>query len=287
MNGVDLMAPAVSARRRRARRRRSRTAAVGAAAIVVVAAATVVALKAMHSGSVVTPACTVTGAANHQYTVSPEQAQNAAIIAAVALKDQLPDHAVTVAEAASLQESRLMNLPYGDQDSVGLFQQRPSQGWGTETQLLDPSYSASAFFRRLVQIPGWQALPVTQAAQAVQLSAAPGAYAAWEDEARALAVALTGEVPAGLSCHFSGFGGAAPAPGALGQALAGERGANLLGVPVSNKAGWQTASWAVAHAYDYHLRSVSFGGLAWQSRSGKWAPDRGSDDPLVVTVAAG
>jgi hypothetical protein len=234
---------------------------------------------------VVTPECTVTGTANRQYAVSPEQAQNAAIIAAVGLNDQLPDHAVTVAEAVSLQESRLMNLPYGDRDSVGLFQQRPSQGWGTEAQLLDPSYSASAFYRRLAQIPGWQAMPVTQAAQAVQLSASPDAYAAWEDEARALAVTLTAEVPAGLSCHFTVFDGPAPSPGQLGQALAGERGENLLGVPVGAKTGWQTAAWAVAHAYDYHLRSVSFAGQTWQSRSGRWGPDHGRHDPRVVTVA--
>ena len=76
---------------------------------------------------------------------------------------------------------------------------------GHPGQLLDPSYAASAFFDRLVQIPGWQAMPVTQAAQAVQLSAAPDAYAFWEGEARAWAVALTGETAAGLSCHFSGF----------------------------------------------------------------------------------
>jgi hypothetical protein len=256
------------------------------AAIVVATVGTVLGLNAVRSGSVVTPACTVTGAANHRYTLSPEQAQNAAIIAAVAQKDQLPDHAVTVAEAVSLQEAGLTNLPYGDRDSVGLFQQRPSQGWGTEAQLLDPTYAASAFYRRLAQIPGWQASPVTQAAQAVQLSAAPSAYAVWEDEARALAIALTGEVAAGLSCHFNGFGGDAPTSGALGQALAGERGANLLGVPVSNKTGWQTASWAVAHAYDYHLRSVSFAGQTWQSRSGKWAPNTTAANSQTVTVSS-
>jgi hypothetical protein len=287
MNGVDLMAPAVSARRRRSRRRRLRTAVVLVAAIVVATAGTVLGLKAVRSGSVVTPACTVTGAANHRYTVSPEQAQNAAIIAAVAQKDQLPDHAVTVAEAVSLQEARLTNLPYGDRDSVGLFQQRPSQGWGTEAQLLDPTFAASAFYRRLAQIPGWQALPVTQSAQAVQLSAAPSAYAVWEDEARALAIALTGEVAAGLSCHFNGFGGDAPTSGALGQALASERGSNLLGTPLNSKTGWQVASWAVAHAYDYHLRSVSFAGQTWQSRSGKWTADRGRYDPRVVTAVVG
>ena len=84
---------------------------------------------------------------------------------------------MTVALAAALQESNLLNLPYGDRDSLGLFQQRPSQGWGTAAQILDPAYAASAFYARLVDVPGWESLPVTQAAQLVQSSADPGAYA--------------------------------------------------------------------------------------------------------------
>jgi hypothetical protein len=228
----------------------------------------------------------VIGAGPNQYVLSLEQAQNAAIIAAVAFKDRLPDHAVTVALAAALQESKLRNLSFGDRDSVGLFQQRPSQGWGTPAQLLDPLYAASAFYGRLGQISGWQTMPVAEAAQAVQLSAAGSAYAAWEDEARALAMALTGEVDAGLSCHLTGFGSAAPPTDALGQALAGEMGANFLGVRVNPKTGWQTASWAVAHAYSYHLRSVSFAGQTW-SRSGTWVRNSSRLDPEVVTVSAG
>jgi hypothetical protein len=224
--------------------------------------------------------------ANQLYTLSLEQTQNAAIIAAVAAKDQLPDHAVTVALAVSLQESQLDNLPYGDRDSVGLFQQRPSQGWGTQAQLLDPLYAASAFYNRLAQVPGWQGLPLTEAAQAVQLSATPSAYATWEDEARTLAVALTGEVGGSLSCRLNGFAGAAPTSTALGQALAAERGADLLGTPVSGRTGWQIASWAVAHAYTYHLRSVSFAGQTWRSHSGRWASDR-APDPQVVVVSGG
>src|SRR5262249_41196615 len=153
---------------------------------------TVGALNTLSSRSSLTPACTVIGTSNHPYTLSLEQAQNAAIISAVAFKDQLPDHAVTVALAVALQESKLRNLPYGDRDSVGLFQQRPPQGGGPQAQILDPVYATSAFYTRLAQISRWQTMPVTDAAQAVQLSAAGSAYAAWEDEARALAVVLTG-----------------------------------------------------------------------------------------------
>jgi hypothetical protein len=290
MGDVNMIAmsrsPSLSACWRQTRRRGRRLFIIFAVAFAAAVVGTVGAISARPLRSRVASGCTVVGVANHHYTLSLEQAQNAAIISAVAFKDQMPDHAVTVALAAALQESKLRNLPYGDRDSLGLFQQRPSEGWGTQTQLLDPSYAASAFYGRLAQISGWQTMPVSEAAQAVQLSAAGTAYAAWEDEARALAVALTGEAAAGLTCHLNGFGGAAPAPNALAQAMTVEMGANLMGVPVTAKTGWQAASWAVAHAYTYHLRSVSFAGQTWSS-SGKWSPDRTHLDPHVVGVSVG
>ena len=216
-------------------------------------------------------------ATSAQYSITPTQAQNAAIIAAVAMRMGMPDHAVTVALAASLQETQLRNLPYGDLDSVGLFQQRPSQGWGTSAQIMDPNYAASAFYDHLNRVPGWQTMAVTDAAQLVQHSATPDAYANWGTEARSLATALTGEVPAGLSCRLDGFGGIAPAPSALAQASAQEMGAQLLGVPVSTSIGWRVATWAVAHAYNYHISSVSFEGRTWTGASGTWSPIAGSE----------
>lgn len=112
--------------------------------------------------------------------LDPEQAMNAAIIAQVAASMGLGPNAVHVALITALQESGLRNLSYGDRDSLGLFQQRPSQGWGTPEQIMDPSYSARKFFERLMMIPGWQAMPGWMAAQAVQISAFPQAYAKWE-----------------------------------------------------------------------------------------------------------
>ena len=91
----------------------------------------------------------MTHAPTTTYTLDIDQAANSTTIAAVGKRLGLPDHAVTVALAAALQESRLHNLPYGDRDSLGLFQQRPSQGWGTATEILTPSYAAAAFFRAL------------------------------------------------------------------------------------------------------------------------------------------
>jgi hypothetical protein len=219
-------------------------------------------------------------------SITPEQAQNAAIISAVALRKGVPDHAVTVALAAALQESKLLNLPYGDQDSVGLFQQRPSQGWGTAAQIMDPNYAASAFYDHLVLIDGWQAMPVTEAAQLVQRSAAPNAYAFWEAKARALARALTGETPAGLTCHLAGYGGSVPPSGELAAAASQEMGSNLVGVPVSAKTGWRVATWAVAHAYNYHLDSVTFAGWRWTSGSGSWGQGGVSTSSVVTVVRA-
>jgi hypothetical protein len=284
--GVVASSPSRAAPRRRPQRRPPATkVAAVAAALAAGIAATIGVLVARRSTTVASPRCNVSSAtANRVYTLSAEQAQNAAIIAAAAYEKRLPDHAVTVALAVSLQESGLRNLPYGDRDSLGLFQQRPSQGWGTSAQLLDPVYAAAAFYGRLAQVPGWQAMAVTDAAQAVQHSAAPGAYAAWEGEARALAIALTGEVAAGMSCRFSQFAGAVPAPTALAQAMTAEMGADLVGVPVTAKTGWQAAAWVVAHAYKYHVHRVSFGGRTWQPSSPTWEADPNPGSTQTVTV---
>ena len=116
------------------------------------------------------PRCAFYGVSN-TYELSPEQTSNAATIAAVAIRRGLPKRATTVALAAALQESKLISLDYGDRDSVGLFQQRPSQGWGPKQSLIDPVYSSNKFYSALVRHPGWQQLTIADAAQAVQHSA--------------------------------------------------------------------------------------------------------------------
>lgn len=112
-----------------------------------------------------------------------EQRRNAAAIVATGRRLQVPDRGLWIALATALQESGLRNLGYGDRDSLGLFQQRPSQGWGSPAQVLTPDYAATQFFTRLVAIPGWTTMPLWQAAQSVQRSAFPLAYARWEQEA--------------------------------------------------------------------------------------------------------
>lgn len=128
-------------------------------------------------------------------TWDTEQLTNAATIIDVGVAKNVPRWGWVVALATAMQESRLRNLPFlgmdNDHDSIGVFQQRPSQGWGTVEQLSQPAYQAGKFFDKLLTIPGWQHLPLTEAAQAVQLSAAPTAYATWTDDALNLVDRLT------------------------------------------------------------------------------------------------
>lgn len=144
--------------------------------------------------------CAAISTDSTRHTLSPEQAANAALIANIAINRGLPDHAVTVAIATAMQESRLTNLDHGDRDSLGLFQQRPSQGWGTAEQVSDPTYATNIFYDHLMQVPDWQTIPVEDAAQEVQRSGYPDLYANWDSMARAWASALTGELSAGATC---------------------------------------------------------------------------------------
>jgi hypothetical protein len=220
------------------------------------------------------PGCTVTLApvddpgGVQSYSMTPEQADSAATIAGVGSKLGMPSHAVTVAIATALQESGLRNLPNGDRDSLGLFQQRPSQGWGTVAQIADPVYATTAFYQRLHQQPNWRSLEVTQAAQLVQRSAAPEAYARWEPQARATAAALTGEDDATLSCHDLKLG--APA-GYLVTVAKRELGSAALSGPQPAGRGRARANWLVAHAARLAIDRVTVDGNTWTAESGEWA----------------
>ena len=228
------------------------------------------------------PSCMVATSTMH-LRLDLSQAADAATIAAVAKRKGLADHAVTIALVASLQESKLHNLPSGDLDSVGLFQQRPSQGWGTPAQLIDPVYAATAFYDALVKVPQWATRTVGDVAQAVQHSAAPDAYEPWENQGRALAEAFTGEAAAALSCRY-----ALPAHASITDpvdtAMAAELGAPATDTPVADARGWTVASWLVAHAYAYKIVSVSFLGQTWTPATGKWTPRSPSVDQVQFQV---
>ena len=138
------------------------------------------------SGSLSSPGAGSYGGVN----LSSEQVRNALTIIQVGAQLGIPTKGLVVALATAMQESSLKNLNYGDRDSLGLFQQRPSQGWGSASQVTDPVYAAKKFFETLLKVPGWQGMAVTAAAQAVQRSGFPGAYAKWESMASSLTQAI-------------------------------------------------------------------------------------------------
>ncbi|MGI8887981.1 MAG: hypothetical protein ACR2GB_03260 [Nocardioidaceae bacterium] len=173
--------------------------AVGAVALALVAVGGIYAFR-QGVGPLADPTrCTAT-TAERSVALSTEQAENASIIAAVAQRRNLPARAVTIAFATAYQESDLENLESGDRDSLGLFQQRPSQGWGRPRQIMNPYYATNAFYDALVEINGYQTMRVTEAAQTVQRSAFPEAYADHEQDSRVLASALTGYSPHTFAC---------------------------------------------------------------------------------------
>ncbi len=164
-----------------------------------------------------------------RYEFTPEQAVNAATITAVGTARELPERAVTIALATALQESALRNIRYGDRDSLGLFQQRPSQGWGTPAEIMDPAYAAGQFYDHLVKVQDYKDLPLTVAAQEVQRSAYPDAYAKHEPDAQLLAAALTGRSAATLTCSGRPAQEAPAGPDAVRAALTRDFGTEVLG----------------------------------------------------------
>jgi hypothetical protein len=250
--------------------------AVMAVLVVVVTAAVVVALTRSVPPVASGPPCTAT-VDGQTFTLELDQAGNATTIAAVGKREGMADHAVTIALATAMQESHLRNLGYGDRDSLGLFQQRPSQGWGTKAEIMDPSHAARAFYAKLVDVSGWQTLDVTDAAQQVQHSGLPTAYAQWEAEARVLAQALTGEVPGAFTCRVVPPKGVSVDPD-LDAAMVAELGpAATVAAPTPAQA-WTTATWLVGHADRYHLSSVTCGGQRWTAATGAWMPVADEED---------
>lgn len=282
----------------------ARTLIAVVASLVLVAAVGLVVIRLAADRIVFQEACTAE-AGGAKARVSLEQAGNAATIAAVAARRGLPARAATIALATALQESRLRNLDHGDRDSVGLFQQRPSQGWGTAAQVQDPVYAAGKFYDALVKINGYKTMDINDAAQLVQRSGHPEAYAKHETRARALASALMGYSRAAFTCALrpngvdkeeTGPSGLTPRAGiALGnvEAAFGEQatgGYSPAGVtdghmdssahysgravdvfyrPVTDakrRAGWATAQYLVANAERLDLATVIYDGRIWTAR---------------------
>ncbi|MFG2119470.1 heavy metal transporter [Streptomyces sp. NPDC048710] len=182
-------------------KRRGRLVRIGAALLVLSGVAAYLVVQYVTGGPGARGCRVVSGTGDGAaYEFTPEQAVNAATIAAVGTGRGMPERAVTIALATAIQESGLRNIQHGDRDSLGLFQQRPSQGWGTEQQVMDPAYAAGIFYAHLARVPDYTDLPLTVAAQRVQRSGYPEAYAKHEPDATLLAAALTGHAAATLTC---------------------------------------------------------------------------------------
>ena len=145
----------------------------------------------LRADAACTPAPTASVSPSARDDWSEEQVANARLIVTIGDQRQVPSEGQVIAVATALQESRLRNLRGGDRDSIGLFQQRPSQGWGTPKQLSDPAYQTRKFYDKLLTIHGWQDMRLTEAAQAVQVSAFPKAYAKHEPAATRLVASLS------------------------------------------------------------------------------------------------
>jgi hypothetical protein len=239
---------------------------------------------------VLTESCTVTSGG--EVSLEPEQMANAATIAAVGITRRVPARAVVIALATAAQESKWRNLSGGDRDSIGLFQQRPSQGWGRPDQIADPRYASGRFYSALLKVKGWQKMPLATAAQRVQHSAYGSAYERWESTAQILASALLGDTGGAVACTLAGnpsLRGQA-AVQALTHGLALDWGRARAGVTGTSgpagveltasgeRSGWQYAHWLVAHAAEQGIKSVTFGDQRWTAKAGTWsrAPSAGA-----------
>ncbi|NJP15193.1 MULTISPECIES: heavy metal transporter [Streptomyces] len=305
-------------------KRRGRLLRIGAAVAVLLALAGYLTVQYVTGGAA--PGCKVVAAhGDASYEFTPEQAVNAATIAAVGTGRGMPERAVTIALATALQESGLRNLNHGDRDSLGLFQQRPSQGWGTPQEIMDPTYAAGMFYEHLAKVPDYTDLPLTVAAQRVQRSGFPEAYAKHEPDATLLADALTGHSAATLTCQGRPSATATAGPQAVRAALVRDFGRDVLQeagavvdddgaspspaaphasavddrtvtLPVSaapqdgrsaRQRGWQLAHWAVANASALHIERVSYAGREWTAglTDGEWHPVDAKNDDRPGTGA--
>lgn len=235
-----------------------------------------------------TDRCTVT-VGDDSHTLTAEQAGNAALIAAATLKLKLPVEAATVALATALQESDLRNVEFGDRDSLGLFQQRPSQGWGTAEEILDPHFATQSFLDALVRVEGWEQMPVTEAAQSVQRSALPDAYADHEDDARLWALALRGIAgPESIVCSLGPSRPEENAASTIAARLledfgdiatvtagAGSDPTSVIVVPARPDDTNAIAAWAILTAGTLPIDQVRMCSWEWARERGTWLSDTG------------
>lgn len=262
--------------------------------------------------------CTASGlGTTHRYR--SDQTANAALISAVAVDRDLPPRAASIALATAYQESQLRNIDHGDRDSLGLFQQRPSQGWGTAQEIMDPIHAANAFYDRLVQIEGYESGDINAIAQRVQRSGVPEGYRDHETEGRLFASALTGMSGPNLTCSLPSVHTTVSPEAVRGELsrqfprsteagrittqlqrtarVAPEApraaGPTALTIEVDQQQlGWAIANWSVARAASDGIVQVRYAGRVWdRSTRGQdaatWSEAAGGEADQVVILLAG
>jgi hypothetical protein len=279
---------------------RARTVVVAVLVVGVVAAGAAYGLHALWVTAkkhFAVDTCTVGG-----YDLDPDQAAVASTMVGAASQYDITHsrRATVLVLAAALQESKLINLPpgSGDRDSVGVLQQRPSQGWGhvdgernsladRRAHLTDIGEATREFLAHLATVPNWPKMPLADAVQAVQVSADGSAYAQHEPEAQALTTALRGLQPAGVRCSF-----AAPTEVAEPSLVATQAGEQLgITTPQARSrsvrvpgAGWQTVAWFVANADRLGIEQVAYAGRQWTRATGKWQDAKAPKSTVVATM---
>lgn len=231
--------------------------------------------------------CTVT-VGGQTTTLTREQAANASIIVAASVERGLPERAAIVAIATAYQESGLRNLDYGDRDSLGLFQQRPSYGWGTEEEIMDPWYTSHRFYEELVKFDDWETTDVNDIAQKVQRSGHPEAYRKHVDNATAVAQSLLG-VPESLSCINFDVGAPAPQAAtevldAIGADYTVDDAAITITTPDDEAKVWSAANMAIANSYAAGISSAQVIGRRWRANNEGWtaAKTTGDQAPAIL-----
>ena len=271
--------------------RRSTRLVITLVVVAAVAAGAVVGVRALFRVAKHTLAytyCTV-GA----YEIDPSQASVAAQMVGEVSRysPALPERAAVLVLAAALQESKLANLAGGDRDSVGVLQQRPSQGWGNPpgnaASLENVTEATKEFLDKLVKIDGWQTMDLADAVQAVQISADGSLYAQYEDEGQTLADALQGHQAAAITCTIN-----KPTVVATPATVVTELRAQLpvnpptaVGKTITVPgAAWETAAWFVANADRLGVASVSYDGKTW-TRDHQWRTSTASTTAVTATLA--
>lgn len=215
-------------------------------------------------------ACSTTGVPTGSVAgYGPDQMANAATIVAVGKQLQVPEYGWVIAVATAITESGLRNLNYGDRDSLGLFQQRPTMGWGSPQQVTDPTYASGQFYRHLLAVPNWQQMGLAPAAQAVQASGFPDRYANNEQAARQIVGALTGVACAPAPAPSSPGGWVAPTAGRCtsgfgprgGEFHRGQDIAAPIGTPIVAASGGRVIASGPASGYGLWVRIEHAGGV--------------------------